>query len=47
MSVFQMREWWAALVGEGEEFDRQSICLGNVDNAAPPTDKIIIGKRSA
>ena len=34
------------MVGEGEEFDRQSLCVGNVDNSQPPSNKIVIGELS-
>jgi hypothetical protein len=30
-------------VGESEEFDHNSICIGNIDNRSPAEDKIITG----
>lgn len=32
MSIFQIKEIWATNVGNNEEFDKNSICIGNVDN---------------
>jgi len=36
MSIFQLEEWWATTVGANEEFHKDSICVGNVDNSTPP-----------
>jgi len=48
MSIFQIKEWWAANIGNNEEFDKNSICIGNIDSASPPENKIAVGthKRS-
>lgn len=44
MSIFQVKEWWSAKVGESEEFDINSICIANIDNDKDLSeDKIIIG----
>jgi len=32
MSLFRAREWWQASCGHGEEFDRGSLCVANIDN---------------
>jgi len=31
-------------VGNNEEFDRNSICIGNIDGTHPPENKIAVGK---
>lgn len=46
MSIFQIKEVWSAKVGNGEEFDGNSVCLGNIDNAQPAENKIIVGKEN-
>jgi Bardet-Biedl syndrome 9 protein len=43
MSVFQLHEWWSAKVAEDEEFDQYCFGVGNIDNASPPANKIIVG----
>lgn len=43
MSVFQLNEWWGVQVASAEEFDFGCLCLGNIDNAVPPSDKIAVG----
>jgi hypothetical protein len=43
MSIFQIQEWWATTVGQSEEFHCASVCIGNVDNSQPETDKICTG----
>ena len=43
MSIFQIKEWWATAVGNKEEFDTRSICIGNVDNSNPAINKIVVG----
>jgi Bardet-Biedl syndrome 9 protein len=43
MSIFEIKEWWAQKVGDGEEFDTNSICVGNVDNSTPASNKIVVG----
>jgi hypothetical protein len=43
MSIFQIKELWATTVGSSEEFDCNSICLGNVDNSSPLVNKITVG----
>lgn len=44
MSIFQIKELWATNVGNSEEFDKNSISTGNVDNQEPPENKIVVGK---
>lgn len=43
MSLFRAREWWSAKLGEGEEFDRGCMALGNVDNDASDSVKVVTG----
>lgn len=43
MSVFQLNEWWGVQVASAEEFDFGCLCLGNIDNAVLPSDKIVVG----
>ena len=43
MSVFQLNDWWSVQVAGEEEFDVGGMCVGNVDNAEPPSDKIVVG----
>ncbi|CAM9513060.1 unnamed protein product, partial [Hapterophycus canaliculatus] len=43
MSLFRAREWWSTKLGEGEEFDRGSMALGNVDNDSSGGRKIVTG----
>jgi len=43
MSIFQIKELWACSVGNSEEFDRNSICIGNIDSSSPPETKIATG----
>lgn len=33
MSLFKAREWWSAVLGEGEEFDQGCLCVADVDNS--------------
>lgn len=33
MSLFKARDWWSAVLGEGEEFDQGCLCVGDVDNS--------------
>lgn len=33
MSLFKARDWWASVLGEGEEFDQGCLCVGDVDNS--------------
>ena len=44
MSIFQIKELWSTNVGNNEEFDKNSICIGNVDNTDTRENKIIVGK---
>ena len=44
MSIFQIKELWSTNVGNSEEFDKNSICIGNIDNSDPPGTKIAVGK---
>uniref|UniRef100_A0A8C7IAA2 Bardet-Biedl syndrome 9 n=1 Tax=Oncorhynchus kisutch TaxID=8019 RepID=A0A8C7IAA2_ONCKI len=43
MSLFKACDWWAAVLGEGEEFDQGCLCVGDVDNEVYPVDKIVVG----
>lgn len=43
MSVFQLQEWWSVKVGHDEEFDSACFAVGNVDNASPGTNKVVVG----
>ncbi|XP_073781881.1 protein PTHB1 isoform X4 [Danio rerio] len=43
MSLFKARDWWASVLGEGEEFDQGCLCVGDVDNSGTGYDKIIVG----
>jgi Bardet-Biedl syndrome 9 protein len=45
MSVFQLQEWWNVQMSQSEEFDIGCMSVGNVDNASPATDKIVIGSQ--
>uniref|UniRef100_A0A3Q3J5M0 Bardet-Biedl syndrome 9 n=1 Tax=Monopterus albus TaxID=43700 RepID=A0A3Q3J5M0_MONAL len=43
MSLFKAREWWSAVLGEGEEFDQGCLCIGDVDNSGTGLDKVVVG----
>ncbi|XP_047662137.1 protein PTHB1 isoform X3 [Tachysurus fulvidraco] len=43
MSLFKAREWWSAVLGEGEEFDQGCLCVGDVDNSGSGYDKVVVG----
>ena len=43
MSIFQIKELWSTNVGNSEEFDRNSICFGNLDNSEINQNKIAVG----
>ena len=44
MSVFQLEDWWSHHISNGtEEFDIGCFAVGNVDNASPESNKIVIG----
>ena len=43
MSLFQLRDWWRTKCGNGEEFDHNTMDLGNVDNDASGDTKIVVG----
>ena len=44
MSIFQIKELWSTNVGNSEEFDRNSVCIGNIDNSeGAPDAKIAVG----
>lgn len=43
MSLFKARDWWASVLGEGEEFDQGCLCVGDVDNSGSGFDKIVVG----
>ncbi len=43
MSIFQIKELWSTNVGNKEEFDKHSICIGNIDNSEPIENKIVVG----
>ena len=44
MSIFQIKELWSTNVGNNEEFDKNSICIGNVDNTDSRENKIVVGR---
>ena len=46
MSIFQLREWWAATPGATEEFGEGGLAVGNLDNAADGATKIATGSFS-
>ena len=47
MSLFKVREWWQTNCGMDEEFDRKSLCIGNLDNDfRNPNYKIATGSFS-
>ncbi|XP_068179046.1 protein PTHB1 isoform X2 [Antennarius striatus] len=43
MSLFKARDWWSAVLGEGEEFDQGCLCVGDVDNGGSGHDKLVVG----
>ncbi|XP_026173649.1 protein PTHB1 isoform X2 [Mastacembelus armatus] len=43
MSLFKARDWWSAVLGEGEEFDQGCLCVGDVDNSGTGHDKVVVG----
>uniref|UniRef100_A0AAR2KAI4 Bardet-Biedl syndrome 9 n=1 Tax=Pygocentrus nattereri TaxID=42514 RepID=A0AAR2KAI4_PYGNA len=43
MSLFKARDWWSAVLGEGEEFDQGCLCVGDVDNSGSGCDKVVVG----
>ncbi|TSN21177.1 Protein PTHB1 [Bagarius yarrelli] len=43
MSLFKARDWWSAVLGEGEEFDQGCLCVGDVDNSGSGYDKVVVG----
>ncbi|KAJ7985514.1 hypothetical protein DPEC_G00352840 [Dallia pectoralis] len=43
MSLFKARDWWARVLGEGEEFDHGCLCVGDLDNSGSGHDKIVVG----
>lgn len=45
MSIFQIKELWSTNVGNSEEFDRNSICIGNIDNSDASQTKIAVGNQ--
>lgn len=45
MSVFQLQSWWDVQTCQSEEFDFGCLVVGNVDNASPAADKVVIGSQ--
>ncbi|KAM3873067.1 protein PTHB1 [Diretmus argenteus] len=43
MSLFKARDWWSAVLDEGEEFDQGCLCVGDVDNSGTGHDKVVVG----
>ena len=41
MSLFKARDWWATVLGEGEEFDQGCLCVGDVDNSGTGHGKCV------
>ncbi|KAF0973998.1 hypothetical protein FDP41_006981 [Naegleria fowleri] len=51
MSLFRLRESWSTKCGDSEEFEKGSLCIGNVDNERGDSgscclDKIVVGSLS-
>lgn len=46
MSIFQIKEWWSAKVGQDEEFQATHVCVANIDNESPEKLKLIVGSFS-
>lgn len=42
MSIFEAKEFWSTTVGSSEEFDSNSIAVGNLDNEVPKKTKIAV-----
>lgn len=42
MSIFESKEFWSTKIGNEEEFDSNSILIGNLDNEIPSKDKIAV-----
>lgn len=42
MSIFEAKEFWTTQVGIDEEFDSNSIVIGNIDNESPGKDKLAV-----
>lgn len=47
MSLFKARDWWSAVLGEGEEFDQGCLCVGDVDNSGTGHGQLSLGLYSA
>ena len=43
MSLFRVKEAWAAQCGSGEEFHFHSLCVGCVDNSASGQERLVTG----
>eukprot|EP00286_Rhodomonas_abbreviata_P017546 CAMPEP_0181342530 /NCGR_PEP_ID=MMETSP1101-20121128/31054_1 /TAXON_ID=46948 /ORGANISM="Rhodomonas abbreviata, Strain Caron Lab Isolate" /LENGTH=436 /DNA_ID=CAMNT_0023454003 /DNA_START=221 /DNA_END=1528 /DNA_ORIENTATION=+ len=46
MSVFKAREWWGTKIGDDEELDGACFAVGNVDNEANGSSKVVVGSFS-
>lgn len=42
MSIFEAKDFWTTKVGTSEEFDSNSITIGNLDNESVPRNKIAV-----
>ena len=42
MSVFRLHDWWSIQISQDEDFDMGCLCIGNLDNARPASDKIAV-----
>lgn len=42
MSIFEAKEYWSTSIGKNEEFDHNSIIIGNIDNEIPNKNKIAV-----
>lgn len=42
MSIFESKEFWTTKIGNNEEFDNNSIVIGNLDNEKPAKTKIAV-----
>ena len=41
MSLFRTEEWWCTTTDSTEDFDKGSLCVGNIDNQQNGAEKIV------
>ncbi len=46
MSLFRTEEWWCTTTDSTEDFDKGSLCVGNIDNQQNGAEKIVTGSFS-